>query len=271
MGEQILKRQHELREKVTFKENFIEKLPAETFFYHPLPRHKVYPTIPTFLDHTPLNHWEKQSINGMFIRIVLLSAVAGKIGEDFSGETVIHQDYGENFIQEVQPDNSHQKTLKEGINPLTNGVVIDRFCRGESKDNIWQYLFKTMNIMGFSQYKGSIGVGESKKAPGIFKGLIFLPEIRELSSSEIRRLAAVTGGCTVNVVKDNKVCRKLRLSSPPRIYKIEGICCKNSACISHHSHSESAPPDFLRRSDDCLECCYCGTPHQFKDIWEHWK
>jgi len=268
MGDRVLKIQDELREKITFKEEFIDKLPENTFFYHPLPRHKEHPTIPIFLDDLPLNHWEAQSINGMFVRIMLLSAIAGKIGDDFTGETTPKRVYTEDFIHEVPPDISKAKVLKEGINPLTNGVVIDRFCRGESKENIWQYLFKTMKIMGFSRYRGSVGVGESKKKPGIYKGLIFLPEVDELSASDIRRLAALTAGCTVNIVKDNKVARKFRLTSPPRVYKIKGTGCTNDACISHHSHSERIPPEFTRESNGTLECLYCGTPHQFKDIWK---
>jgi aspartate carbamoyltransferase len=270
MGEQVLKRQDELREKITFREEFIEKLPdpANTYFYHPLPRHKEHPTIPTFLDDMSFNHWEAQSINGMFIRIVLLSAVAGKIGGDFSGETVEERSDADDFIQEVSPDTSKPKVLKEGINPLANGVVIDRFCRGEYREDIWDYLFKTMKIMGFSRYKGSIGVGESKKEPGIYKGLIFLPEINELSDSDIRRLAAVTAGCTVNFVKDNKVARKLRLTSPPRIYKIKGTGCINTECISHHIHWEHVPPEFSRKADGTLECYYCSQSHRFKDIWK---
>ncbi len=268
MGDRILKRQEELRAKITFKEAFIDKLPKNTFFYHPLPRHKEHPTIPTFLDHLPLNHWEKQSINGMFTRIILLGAIAGKIGEDFKGETIAKKEYTDDFIQDVPPDNSKPKTYKEGINPLSNGVVIDRFCRGETRENIWQYLFKTMKIMDFSHYKGSIGVGESKKEPGIYKGLIFLPESRDLSQSDLRRLAAVTAGCTVNIIKDNKVTRKLRLTSPPRIYKIKGTGCTNDACISHDSHAEHVPPEFVRTGNGTLECVFCGTPHQFKDIWK---
>lgn len=270
MGERILKRQEELRGKITFREEFIKKLPDldNTFFYHPLPRHKEHPTIPTVLDDLPLNHWEGQSINGMFIRIILLSAIAGKIGGDFSGETISGSKYTDDFIREVSPDNSKPKVLKEGINPLENGVVIDRFCRGETKEDIWDYLSKAMKIMGFSKYKGSVGVGESKKDRGVYKGLIFLPEIKELSPSDIRRLAAVTAGCTVNIVKDNKVARKLRLTSPPRIYKIKGTGCTNTDCISHHSHSEHVPPEFIRRGDGTLECYYCSHPHRFKDIWK---
>jgi aspartate carbamoyltransferase len=268
MGDRILKIQDQLRAKITFREDYINKLPANTYFYHPLPRHKEHPTIPTSLDDLPVNHWERQSINGMFMRITLLSAISGRIGSDFSGESITKNDYRDDFIREVSPDDSKPKTLKEGINPLANGVVIDRFCRGEPKEDIWLYLFKTLKIMGWSGYRGSIGVGESKKEPGVYKGLIFLPEIKELSSSDIRRLAAVTAGSTVNIVKDNKVARKLRLMSPPRIYKIKGTGCTNQDCISYHAHWEHVPPEFIRRQNSTLECYYCGTPHKFKDIWK---
>jgi len=266
MGEEILKRQQSLREAVTFRKEFLGKVKPDTFFYHPLPRHKVSPTIPTFLDKTSLNHWEAQSINGMFTRITLLAAVAGTIGSDFEGQASATSSYPDEFIVEKAPHSS-PKVLKEGINPLTNGVVIDRFCRGESKEQIWDYLFKTMNIMNFNKYRGSIGVGESKKEPGIYKGLIFLPETRSLSASEIRRLSAVTAGCTVNIIEDNKVVKKLQLSSPPRIYGIEGTCCPNTDCISHPSHNEHVTTEFIRQKNSDLECVYCGTHTTFKNIW----
>ncbi|MCP4214920.1 MAG: aspartate carbamoyltransferase [bacterium] len=268
MGERILKRQDELRDKITFKKEYINKLPENTYLYHPLPRHKEHPTIPTYLDAEPLNHWEKQSINGMFIRKILLSAIAGKIGEDFNGKTVEPKEYSEDFIMELPADNSAPKTLKEGINPLTDGIVIDRFCRGESVENIWQYLFKTMKIMNFAGRKGSIGVGESKKEPGVHKGLVFLPGSSELSQSDLKRLAAVTAGCTVNFIKDNRVDRKLKLASPPRIYKIKGTGCTNNACISYDEHAENVPPEFIRTESGLLECVFCGSPHKFKDIWK---
>lgn len=266
MGEEILKRQHVLREAVTFRKDFLGKVKPDTFFYHPLPRHKEHPTIPTFLDKTPLNHWETQSINGMYTRIVLLAAVAGTIGSDFEGQPNVPPSYDDEFIVEKAPHSS-PKVLKEGINPLTNGVVIDRFCRGESKEQIWDYLFKTMRIMNFNKVRGSIGVGESKKEPGVYKGLVFLPETRNLSASEIRRLSAVTAGCTVNIIEENRVVKKMQLSSPPRIYGIEGTRCPNEACISHPVHNEHVTTEFIRQNNSDLECVYCGTHTTFKNIW----
>ncbi len=267
MGEDILKRQNELRAKISFKQEFIDKLIPDTFFYHPLPRHKAYPGIPAFLDNTPLNRWEKQSINGMFIRIVLLAAISGKLGDDFRGKTNISESYSDDFILEENPSGTKSAITHDGINPLPNGIVIDRFYRGSSKENIWQYLFKAMKIMRFDRYKGFLGIGESKKDMEVYKGLIFLPEITELSDVEIKRLATIAK-CTVNFVINNRVVRKLRLSSPPRIYDVEGTGCKNDNCISHSSHMENVPPEFIRKENKTLECLYCGTPHQFQEIWK---
>ncbi len=267
MGDRILKRQDELRGKITFRKEFLDKIPEGTYFYHPLPRHKEHPTIPTYLDHLPLNHYEKQSINGMFTRIVLLSAISGKIGADFDGQTVEPKVYPVDFIKEIPPDSSAPKTYKEGINPLSNGVVIDRFCRGDSRENIWDYLFKAMKVLELTNFRGHIGVGESKKKPGVYKGLIFLPDSKGPDESDLKRLAALTAECTVNIIKDNRVVRKLRLTAPPKIYKIKGTSCKNSACISNPEHSEHIPTEFIRKDGDLLECVYCGTPHFFKEIW----
>ena len=64
MGDKIRQQEHQLRSAVTFQEKFMDRVPPNTKFYHPLPRHSQYPTIPNFLDNTPLNNWDKQAMNG---------------------------------------------------------------------------------------------------------------------------------------------------------------------------------------------------------------
>ena len=64
------------------------KLKEGTTFYHPLPRHRAHPVIPFFLDETPLNGWERQSSNGMLVRIILLGLFSGKLGGDYVPEPV---------------------------------------------------------------------------------------------------------------------------------------------------------------------------------------
>jgi aspartate carbamoyltransferase len=100
MGENILKKEKELREKITVREDHLEKINENVKFYHPLPRHKERPTIPFFLDSTKHNRWEEQSRNGMIVRIILLGLVSGKLGNDYQGK-----------IEEKKEDNELTKTI----------------------------------------------------------------------------------------------------------------------------------------------------------------
>jgi len=77
LGDDLLQIESKLRSAITIQQEQLDLLDRDTLaFFHPLPRHKVYPEIPSFLDNTSLNGREKQSINGFFIRIILLAAAA---------------------------------------------------------------------------------------------------------------------------------------------------------------------------------------------------
>ena len=126
---------------MTFRKEFMGRLPAGTKFYHPLPRHRVHPTIPTFLDDTPLNGWERQSINGMYVRIVLLALVAGRIGSDFAGDAQHAVRNDEEYIIRVEQekkDDQHTKedAYSEGVRPIRDGLVIDHICKGDDPATI---------------------------------------------------------------------------------------------------------------------------------------
>lgn len=272
MGEQILKRQDELRAAVTFQKEWISLLPQGTKFYHPLPRHRVHPTIPTFLDDTPLNGWERQSINGMYVRIVLLALVAGRLGEDFSGETKSFDRVDEQYITQVEssPITSSEKadSYSEGVRPIRDGLVIDHICKGDSPADIRKHMALISRVMGLDDGKGgewiSTSTGEDK-----FKGIIFRPGTRQLDRKDLKRLAAVAAGCTLNIIHDGRVAAKYRTHLPPRIYNFDDLACNNEACISHPSHNEGVPARFIRTRDNRYTCAYCGTVHTFKEIWNY--
>ncbi|MCK5735187.1 MAG: aspartate carbamoyltransferase, partial [Spirochaetaceae bacterium] len=102
MGDEIRDRETELRRSVTFKEKYLKFLPENTRFFHPLPRHREKPVIPSFLDSTSLNGWDEQSINGYFTRIVELAMVEGTLGNDFEGESPKRPGKDESFISDIQ-------------------------------------------------------------------------------------------------------------------------------------------------------------------------
>ena len=268
MGDDILKITDSLREKISFRQEFIPYLPKGTVFYHPLPRHKEHPTIPTFLDSTSLNGWEEQSINGKLIRIVLLGLTAGKLGDDFRGELKGGKHPDGPFIEEVVIDNNRfVKKYTEGVNPISHGIVIDHICRGEDKKEIRAHIGRIIRVMELFG-KGGEWITASRENPDATKGIIFRPDREALTDSEINKLAAIAPGATVNIIADSKVIKKLRLHMPPRVYNLDSISCKNNNCISHPSHGENIPAEFLKISENTFVCRYCEKVHTFKEIWK---
>lgn len=269
MGEKILAKQDILRSYITFREEFMDKLPEGTKFYHPLPRHKAHPTIPTFLDKTPLNGWERQSINGMYCRIVLLGLVAGVIGNDFEEKTVAANAVEEKpWIVEVTPEeNKKEREVSEGVRPIQNGIVIDHICKGEEPEEIRKHMILIRRVMGLDGLKG--GEWVSQGSSGLFKGIIFRPGTFTLTHKQIKRLAAVAPGCTLNIIENGKISKKFRTTMPPRIYNFDDLMCTNEACISNDSQNEHVTAMFTRTPDGKYACAYCGRVHTFKEIFKH--
>ena len=269
MGDRILQRQEELRRSITFRKEFMGQLKEGTKFYHPLPRHKVTPTIPTFLDETPLNGWERQSINGMYVRIVLLSLIAGKIGSPFENPKKIQVPPEEDYIceEDLSQRPAKEKVVSEGVQPIHDGLVIDHICKGDRPSEIRSHMHLISSVLGLDEQKGGEWVSTSRNQE-TYKGIIFRPGHYTLDRKQLKRLAAVAPGCTLNVIEDGKVVHKFRLHMPPRIYNFDDLACTNEACISHPDQNEGVPALFYRTKDNHFACAYCGKIHTFKEIWK---
>ena len=268
MGEDILEKADSLRSSVTFSEDFLSRVPENTRFYHPLPRHREHPTIPFFLDSTPLNGWERQSVNGYFTRVIELAMLGGKLGEDFTGgpggsEKKTGGDA--EFIREVPAVQGKKKEYEVGFIPISNGTVIDHIGKGDDTETIWDHIYHIRNMLDLN-VMGSQGVYQSL-TDGKSKGMVALPGVMEFEGTKLKKLSAIAPGCTLNIIKDRQVVHKFRLSMPPRIYNFEEISCKNADCISHPAHSENAMPFFDRSGETTFSCRYCERPHEFREIW----
>lgn len=265
MGERVLRKQDTLRASITCDPDVAKRLDAHTVFYHPLPRHREHPTIPTSLDSTSLNGWERQSANGWYVRITLLSLIAGKIGLDYAGP--VGPAHGAEpeppFVHEVEPGPAKAKRYSEGIHPISNGIVVDHIRLGEDEEQIRRHVRTILTVLNLD---GRGGEWISRGGDGRPKGLIFRPDHPGLSDSQIKQLAAVSPGATLNIIKDGSVVRKLRLEMPSRIYGMDALICSNPACITHPDHHEPAFPVF-RRSGSRYRCEFCDTEYQFTEIW----
>lgn len=264
MGEEVRRREKTLRKAVTFRDDFIEKMPKGTRLYHPQPFDKANPTIPLSITDTELNGYDNQSINGFFWRVALLNALSGNIGEDFSGSAKGVKEFNEDFIEKVSAANKSKPEPKIGIRPVSNGIVIDHICKGEDAEEIWKHLHLVLKVIRLKD-TGFCGVGTS--GDGKKKGILVLPDKESLGERAMKRLAAVTPECTLNIIKNDYVQEKYRLHMPPRIYGFEEIACKNQACISREEYAEGVVPEFQGK-EGIFTCKYCDTAHSFKEIWK---
>ncbi len=267
MGDEILEKAESLRRAITFRKEFIPMLKEGTRFYHPLPRHREHPTIPGFLNHTKLNAWDEQSVNGYYTRIVEIGLLAGELGKDFKGETQQETEVNEEFVQEVAVAHGGKKQdeYKVGIKPVERGIVIDHIGRGRDVKLIWDHIDKIRRIMGLN-IRSSHGVYHSSH-PEIFKGIISLPDIISFDEHQLKMLAAIAPGCTLNIIDNSRVQKKYRMNMPPRVYGFDEISCKNENCISRGEFHENVQPEFIMSQENRFVCRYCEHSHSFHDIW----
>ena len=265
MGERLLEMAPTLRRAVTFRQDHLPRIAEGTRFFHPLPRHQVTPVIPTFLDNTPLNGWDRQSMNGYFTRIIEIAMLGGKLGDDFSGEPKSEPEFSDDFVEEVSVRPKRKPDYKIGIKPVENGIVIDHIGRGKNPENIWNHIDQIRRILGFNCVS-SHGVYTSTRSKE-YKGIVSLPEIAPLDERAIKTLGAIAPGCTLNVVESGRVRRKYRMHMPPRVYNLPAISCKNEACVSNPEHHEPVTAEFYRHASQTFVCRYCERPHEFQEIW----
>jgi aspartate carbamoyltransferase len=265
MGDQVLNRITALRRAVTFREEFMQKLPKGAKFYHPLPRNRDYPTIPDFLLTTELNGWDDQSVNGFFTRVIEMAMVAGKIGQDYTGVLGKPSREEPPFIIDVPVDVSEKLNKKMAIKLVENGIVIDHIGRGKDPEAIWNLIDKIRRNLGLNFYSAH-GVFQSyltKKN----KGLISIPDVLELNGRMEKMLAALAPGSTINHIQNHKVVKKFRLEMPPRVYNFKEIGCSNENCISHESHREPITAEFWKSEGKTFICRYCEKEYEYEDIW----
>jgi aspartate carbamoyltransferase regulatory subunit len=96
------------------------------------------------------------------------------------------------------------------------------------------------------------------RRPGSIKGMLMI-EDRELLPEELRMIAAVSPGSTVNMVEQGKVIRKLLLKLPSRVEGISGILCTNKGCVTRPEHQEYVKPIMVRFDEKSVRCHYCDN------------
>lgn len=309
-----------LRSQVSFRQEWQERLPPGACFFQTLPRDKGQPLVPLQLDPTPLNGWDRVASNAYFLHVVLLSMLFGKIGSGLpryqldsdspkaseqpaailvdasatAGDVPIGPFAATGrslplpeFMEEVDlsardATRRPERALAAGAVPIQDGLVVDHIGICSDSAEVWRRLRMVRMILGWSRHVGSEGVYASK-TKGAMKGVMLLPRFKTESFTvpQMKVLASIAPGCTVNAVSESRVWRKYRLSVPQRIYDLPCIRCKNSVCVANPQNKQRDVTAFFRRvpfyETSCLPGCkdgdylfvcnYCKWPHQYSDIW----
>jgi aspartate carbamoyltransferase catalytic subunit len=217
---------------------------------HPLPIDKTAPSIPASVDRHPKALYKTQAGNGVPTRLTELALALGLLGDDFEGLAWQSPAVDEEFMVEREIRQRPPRT-DVSIRPLRDsGVVIDHM--EPYKEDLLVRLLKVRERRNI--YRAA--TVKSLARPGSVKGMLMI-EDREFTDDELRAIAAVSPGCTVNIVKGAKVQRKLRMKLPARIEGIEGMTCTNKDCISRAEHLEAVWPLMVRAGDDKVRCHYC--------------
>tara|TARA_Y100000310_G_C20695149_1_gene825142 strand:- start:744 stop:2192 length:1449 start_codon:yes stop_codon:yes gene_type:complete len=213
---------------------------------HPLPMNKDAIEVDWAVRNMPNAWFYKQAANGLFMREGLFIKLL--TGELSAGEPA--QQYEASW-HTLPPGN--KKRDGDHVYRLDNGTLIDHIEPGQRE--------MLLKLFGFSSYKDNpiIYVGNLESSKYGSKDVLGIAG-RELSTEEISRLALVTKGATVNIVRDKRVVKKGRIVLPSIIEDL--IECQNTKCVSYPDHNEFAPSKFYVENRDPLlvRCHYCEVP-----------
>ena len=266
MWDKILKKEDQLRAAVTIRKEHLPLFDDTTKFYHPLPRHKVTPVLPSFLDTTTYNGWEQQSSNWVHIRTVLLSAMLGVeyVMNWFEWTQMKDEEEEEQFVFEAPTSHTPNTPGTQRVHPIHDGITIDHIEKWKTIQKIRKWINKIISVIDLHQEWWE------RVAPWktwVHKWIIFRPWV-DLNEKQIRQLAALSPGCTLNKIKDWKIWQKLRLHMPPKLYNFAELSCKNDLCISNKKHYENVPAEFEKYTKDTFICQYCSTKQTYEEVWE---
>ncbi|MEK6850942.1 MAG: aspartate carbamoyltransferase regulatory subunit [Candidatus Thermoplasmatota archaeon] len=144
------------------------------------------------------------------------------------------------------------------VTPIKNGTVIDHIPTGMA--------LKVLKVLGIKEDVPStvsvlIHVPSKKRS---WKDIVKV-EDRELSPTELNKIALIAPDATINIIRNYNVAEKHTVSLPERAVGI--LRCGNPNCITNTR--EPVESVFLVRSKEplALRCLYCDR--ELEDVAAH--
>jgi aspartate carbamoyltransferase/aspartate carbamoyltransferase regulatory subunit len=244
------------RDMLLFTEDMLESTKEHFGVGHPLPDNKENPSIHPAVKRHP-KYWPKrQAGNGVPTRLVEMALSLGLAGDDFDGELYTQPAVDMTFYSDLEVRGQKERSDPVDIRPIENGTVIDHV---EGNPYV---IGKISRLLGLSE-KGNIfrmGVVAPIKRPGTTKGVMMIKD-RLLDDEEVRLIATVAPGSTVNDIKTGRVMRKRNLFLPGIVEGLPDMNCTNHRCITRREYHEHVAPRAIRLGEESniVKCVYCNN------------
>jgi aspartate carbamoyltransferase catalytic subunit len=251
------------RDMFLFTRDMMEATKESFGLGHPLPDDKENPSIHPSVKGHP-KYWPKrQAGNGVPTRMVEMALSLGLLGQAFDGEVFQPPVISDEFFVEraLDPGKRLARSKEEGgpvdIRPLENGTVIDHV---EGNPYV---ITKILRILKVQQRENIFraGVVEAIKRPGTIKGVLMIKD-RYLEDRELRLLATIAPGSTVNDIRSRRVVRKRDLFLPGIIEGLSDMTCTSHRCVTRHEYHEHIPAKAVRlegNNGNIVKCFYCNN------------
>ena len=131
------------------------------------------------------------------------------------------------------------------IDTIKNGYVIDHITAGNAIK-----IYEVLNLKELDCQVALITNVKSQKTK--IKDLI---KIGKLIDIDFNKLAYIDSNLTVNIVKDNKIIEKRKLSLPEKLINVTN--CKNPRCITSIERDLDQIFKLTDKDKEIYRCIYC--------------
>lgn len=138
------------------------------------------------------------------------------------------------------------------ISGVKNGIVIDHISAGKS--------MQIYELLGLGKIDNTVAL--IKNASSAKYGKKDIIKIDEIIDLDYDVLGYIDSNITVNIVKNNRLDRKLHMELPEKLINV--VKCKNPRCITSVEQEIVHEFRLVDKERKIYRCCYCDAEHRVK-------
>jgi len=144
------------------------------------------------------------------------------------------------------------------VTPINDGTVIDHISPGMALD-----VLKILGLGGQGQGTVSVLIN-ARKRDGTQKDVVKI-EGRELKKEEVTKIALISPGATINIIRNFEVAEKYKIPAPANVLGL--VKCGNPNCITNQAEPVVSEFSVVSNEPTRLKCAYCER--ELEDVHAH--